>query len=60
MTAIELFSNSEEIVKELWSNFQHVDADAFTLSETLSLQEAVSAKDLLQAQTPQLNIFGMQ
>jgi hypothetical protein len=46
MTAVEYISDTEEIIKASWSNFQHNSAAAFILSERSPLAPALSAKDL--------------
>jgi len=46
MTAVGYISDTEEIVKASWSNFQHDGAAAFKLSETSPVPPALSAKDL--------------
>ena len=56
MTAIGYISDTEEIIKVSWSNFQHDGAAAFTLSERLPLPPALSAKDLTGGQTQVLNV----
>jgi len=46
MTAAGYISNTEEIVKASWSNFQHDGAAAFKLSERSPGPPALSPKDL--------------
>jgi len=56
MTAVGYISDSEEIIKASWSNFQHDGAAAFQLSQRSHLPPALSAKDLPGGQTPVLNV----
>jgi len=56
ITAIGYISDTEEIVKASWSNFQHDGAAAFKLSERSPLPPALSAKDLPGGQTEILNV----
>ena len=56
MTAIGYISDSEEIVKPSWSNFQHDGAAAFKLSERLPLPPALSANGLPAVQTQVINV----
>jgi len=56
MTAIGYISDTEEIVKASWSNFQHDDATAFKLSEKSPVPTALSAKNLHGGRTPVLNV----
>jgi len=51
MTAIEYISNTEEIIKASWSNFQHDGAAAFKLSEKSPVPPALSSKNLPGGQT---------
>jgi len=46
ITAVGYISDTEEIVKASWSNFQHDGAAAFKLSEKSPVPPALSAKDL--------------
>jgi hypothetical protein len=47
-TAERYLSNTEEIAKASWSNFQHDCAAAFVLSERLSVPPALSARSSLE------------
>jgi len=51
MTAVGYISDTEEIIKTSWSNFQHNGVAAFKLSERSPFSPAVSAKDLLRGRT---------
>jgi len=56
MTAVGYISDTEQIIKASWSNFQH-DGDAALKSSERSLSPpALSAKDLRGAQTTILNV----
>jgi len=46
MTVVGYISDTEEIIKASWSNFQHDGDAASKLSETSPLPPALSAKDL--------------
>ena len=56
MTAVGYISDTEEIIKASWSNFQHDSATAFELSERSPFQSALSAKNLPGGQTKVLNV----
>jgi len=56
MTAVGYISDTEEIVKESWSLFQHDGAAAFKLSERSLLPPAMTAKDIPGGRTHILNI----
>ena len=56
MTAIEYISDTEEIIKASWSNFQHNGVAAFKLSERSPLLPTLSAKDLPGGRTQVLNV----
>jgi len=56
MTTVEYISDTEEIVKASWSNFQHDGAAAFKLSEKSLLPPALSAKDLPGERTQVFNV----
>jgi len=56
MTAVGYDSDTEEIVKESWSNFQPDGVAAFKLSERLQLPPALSAKDLPGGRSQELNV----
>jgi len=56
MTAVGYISDTEEIVKASWSNFQHDDAAAFTLSYQSPVPPAFSAKDIPGGRTQILNV----
>jgi len=55
MTAVGYILDTDEIVKALWSLFQHDGAAAFKLSESSPLPPPVSAKDLPGGRTQILN-----
>ena len=46
MTALKYISDTEEIIKASWSNFQHNGVTAFKLSEKSPVPPALSATDL--------------
>jgi len=46
MTAVGYFSDTAEIVKASWSNFEHDGAAAFKSSERSPVPPALSGKDL--------------
>jgi hypothetical protein len=56
ITAVGYTSDTEEIVKDPWSHFQHDGAAAFKLSERSRLQPALSAKELPGGRTQILNV----
>jgi len=56
MTAVGYISDTEEIVKASWSNFQPDGEAAFKLSEKSPVPPALSAKDLAGGRTQVLNI----
>jgi len=56
ITAVGYISDTEEIVKATWSNFQHDGAAAFKLSEKSPVPPALSAKDLPGGRTQVLNV----
>jgi hypothetical protein len=56
MTGKGYISDTEEIVKESWSLFQHDGAAAFKLSEISPLPPPLSAKDLPGGRTQILNV----
>jgi len=56
MTAVGYISDTEVIVKALWSLFQHHVAAAFKLSERYPLPPPLSAKDLPGGRTQILNV----
>jgi len=56
MTAIEQISDSEEIIKAFWSNFEHDGAAAFKLLEKSPLAPDLSATDLPEGRTQALNV----
>ena len=56
MTAIGYISDTEEIVKASWSNFQHDGAAAFKLSEKSPVPPPLSAKDLPGGGTQVMNV----
>jgi len=56
MPAVGYISDTEEIVKASWSNFQHDGAAAFKLSEKSPGPPALSAKDLPGGRTQVLNV----
>jgi len=55
MTAVRYFSDTEEIVKASWSNFQNDSMVAFILLEQSPVPPAVSAMDLPGGQTQESN-----
>jgi hypothetical protein len=55
MTAIRYISDTEEIIKASCSNFHHLGAATFKLSEKSPVPPALSAKDLPGGRTPVLN-----
>jgi len=59
MTAVWEMSDMEEIVKALWSLFQHDGAAAFKLSERSHLPQPLSAKDLPGGRTQILIVHRM-
>jgi len=56
MTAIGYISDTEEIVKMSWSNFQHDGATAFQLSDRSPVPPALSAKNLPGGRTQLFNV----
>jgi hypothetical protein len=56
MTAVGYISDTAEIVKAFWSNFQHDGAAAFKLSEISPVPPALCAKDLPGGRTQVLNV----
>jgi len=56
MTAVGFISDTEEIIKASWSNFQNDGMAAFELSEISPLPPALSAKGLPGGRTQVLNI----
>ena len=56
MTAVGYILDTEEIIKALWSLFQHDAAAAFKLSEQSPLPLPLSAKDLPGGRTRILNV----
>jgi len=56
MTAVGYISDTEQIVKACWSNFQHDCAAAFEWSETSPVPPALSAKNLPGGQTQLWNV----
>ena len=56
MTVVEYVSGTEEIVKALWSLFQHDGAAAFELSVRFPLPPPLSAKDRPGGQTQIFNV----
>jgi len=56
MTAIGYISDTEEIVKECWSHFQHDGAAAFKISEGSPVPPAFSARDLPGGRTQVLHV----
>ena len=60
MTAVGYISDTEEIIKASWSNFQHDGAAAFQLSEKSPVSSAVSANDLPGGRTQVLIIRRIQ
>jgi len=56
MTAVGYISDSQEIIKASWSNFQYSSAAAFKRSERSQLPPAASAKDLPRGRTHVLNV----
>jgi len=46
MTAVGYISDTEQIIKAFWSNFQHDGVATFKLSERSPLAPALSANDL--------------
>jgi len=56
MTTVGYISGMEEIVKALWSLFQHDGAAAFKSSERSSLPQPLCAKDLPGQRTQVLNV----
>jgi len=55
-TAVRYISDTEEIIKACWSNFQHDGEAAFKLSEKSPVPPALCAKDLPGGQTQVLNV----
>jgi hypothetical protein len=47
MTTVGYISDTEEVIKESWSNIQHDSAATFKLSERSHVPTALSAKNLL-------------
>ena len=60
MTAVGYISDTEEILKASWSNFQHDGATAFKLSERSPSQPALSAMYLPGGRTQVLNVRQIQ
>jgi len=56
MTAVGYISDTKEIVKASWSNFDHDGAAAFKLSEKSPVPPGSSAKDLPGGRTEVLNV----
>jgi len=56
MTAVWYISDSKEIIKGSWSNFQHDGEAAFKLSERSQLPATLSAMDLTGGRTQVLNV----
>jgi hypothetical protein len=56
VTAVGYSANTKEVLKALWSNFQHDGASAFTLSEKSPLPPALSAKDIPGGRTQVLHL----
>jgi len=56
MTAVGYISDTEEIIKASWSNFQHDGAAAFKLSERSPLPPPLSAKHLPGGQPQVFNV----
>jgi len=56
MSAIGYISDTEEILKASWSNFQHDGAAAYKLSEKSPVPPALSTKDLPGGRTQVLNV----
>jgi len=56
MTVVGYISDTEEIVKASWSNFQHDGVAAFTLSQKSPVPPASSAKVLPEKWTQVLNV----
>ena len=56
MTPVGCISDSEEIVKALWPNFQYDGTAAFKLSEKSPVPLALSAKNLPGGQAEVLNV----
>jgi len=56
MTAVGYISDTEEMVKASWSNFQDDGEAAFKLSESSPLPPALSAKNLPGERTQILNV----
>jgi len=60
MTAVGYISDTDEIIKAFWSNFQHDGAAAYKLSARSPLPKALSAKDLPGGRTQVANIFEIE
>jgi len=60
MTAVEYISDTEEIIKASWWNFQPDGAVAFEMSESSPVPPALSAKDLPGAQTWDLHVHQIE
>ena len=60
MTALGYISDTEEMIKASWSNFQHDGAAAVKLSERSPLRPALSAKDLPGGHTQELKVRRMR
>jgi len=56
MTTVGYISDTEEIIKESWSLFQHDGAAAFRLSERSPLPPPLSAKNLPGGRTERFNV----
>jgi len=56
MTAVGYISDTEEMFKASWSNYQHDGEAAFKLSERSPLPLVMSAKDLPGGRTQVLNV----
>ena len=56
MTTLGYISDTEEIIKASWSNFQHDGAAAFKLLEKSPVLPALSAKDLTGGRAQVLNV----
>jgi len=56
MSAVGYISVTEEIVKAMWSLFQHAGSAAFKLSGRSPLPPPLSAKDLPGGQSQMMNV----